>query len=57
MRIGRGGFEAPEEGARRLVLDEREDLFELVDHEHELGAVRRQESKHGPMEPVLVPLS
>ena len=42
VRIGRGGLEAPEEvRPDGLVLDEREHLLELVDHEDELGPVGR----------------
>jgi hypothetical protein len=40
--------------AGRLVVNEREHLLELVDHEDEFGAVGGQQPQDGPVEPVLV---
>ena len=42
VRVGDGGEQAVEEvRAHRLVLDQREELLELVDHQHQLGLIRR----------------
>ena len=57
VRIGGGGLEAPEEvRPDGLVLDEREHLLELVDHEDELATVGREQPQDRAVQPVLVAL-
>jgi hypothetical protein len=55
VRVFHGGLEALQEmRPHRFVLDEREDFFELVDHEDDLRAVGREQAEDGVMEAVLV---
>ncbi len=43
LRVGHSRHQAVEEvAARGLVLDQRKDLLELVDHQHQLGVARQQ---------------
>ena len=54
-RVAHGQLEAREEArAALLALDEREDLFELVDDEQELRPVVGEHALHGPEQAELV---
>ena len=55
MRVGDRPLEQGEElRAARLVLDQREDLLELVDHQHQLGLVVGEEQLDRAQQAALV---